>query len=83
MDIGECVTRSPISRADALRGRSAGAPYRQLRIQHRLPRLRRRALQRAAHLPPGVATACVFAWEERARESSAFMPNHIRKELTG
>lgn len=30
----------------------------------------------------GVATSCVFAWEERARESSAFMLNRIRKELT-
>jgi myo-inositol catabolism protein IolH len=29
----------------------------------------------------GVATACVFAWEERARESSAFMLDRIRKEL--
>ncbi|AGP60937.1 sugar phosphate isomerase/epimerase family protein [Streptomyces rapamycinicus] len=29
----------------------------------------------------GVATSCVFAWEERARESSAFMLNRIRKEL--
>jgi myo-inositol catabolism protein IolH len=31
----------------------------------------------------GVATACVFAWEERARESSAFMLDRIRKELAG
>jgi myo-inositol catabolism protein IolH len=31
----------------------------------------------------GVATACVFAWEERARESSAFMPVRIRKEPAG
>jgi myo-inositol catabolism protein IolH len=30
----------------------------------------------------GVATACVFAWEERARESSAFMLDRITKELT-
>ncbi|MBP5941365.1 sugar phosphate isomerase/epimerase family protein [Streptomyces acidiscabies] len=30
----------------------------------------------------GVATACVFAWEERARESSALMLDRIRKELT-
>jgi hypothetical protein len=29
----------------------------------------------------GVATACVFAWEERARESSAFMLDRIGKEL--
>jgi myo-inositol catabolism protein IolH len=29
----------------------------------------------------GVATACVFAWEERARESSAFMLERIMKEL--
>ncbi|MFF5189092.1 sugar phosphate isomerase/epimerase family protein [Streptomyces sp. NPDC000345] len=29
----------------------------------------------------GVATACVFAWEERARESSAFMRDRIAKEL--
>ncbi|MGW3955811.1 sugar phosphate isomerase/epimerase family protein [Streptomyces sp. NPDC004752] len=29
----------------------------------------------------GVATACVFAWEERARESSAYMLERIRKEL--
>ncbi|EST36035.1 sugar phosphate isomerase/epimerase family protein [Streptomyces roseochromogenus] len=29
----------------------------------------------------GVATACVFAWEERARESSAFMLERITKEL--
>ncbi|MGV4980775.1 sugar phosphate isomerase/epimerase family protein [Streptomyces sp. NRAIS4] len=28
----------------------------------------------------GVATACVFAWEERARESSAFMLERIAKE---
>jgi myo-inositol catabolism protein IolH len=31
----------------------------------------------------GVATACVFAWEERARESSAFMLDRITKELPG
>lgn len=30
----------------------------------------------------GVATACVFAWEERAHESSAFMLDRITKELT-
>jgi myo-inositol catabolism protein IolH len=30
----------------------------------------------------GVATACVFAWEERAKESSAFMLDRITKELT-
>ncbi|MDX3380678.1 sugar phosphate isomerase/epimerase [Streptomyces niveiscabiei] len=30
----------------------------------------------------GVATACVFAWEERAHDSSAFMLDRIRKELT-
>lgn len=29
----------------------------------------------------GVATACVFAWEGRARESSAFMLERITKEL--
>ncbi|MGW1289558.1 sugar phosphate isomerase/epimerase, partial [Streptomyces sp. NPDC002586] len=29
----------------------------------------------------GVATACVFAWEERARESSAFMLERITKGL--
>ncbi|MGW0733974.1 sugar phosphate isomerase/epimerase family protein [Streptomyces sp. NPDC002851] len=29
----------------------------------------------------GVATVCVFAWEERARESSAFMLERVRKEL--
>ncbi|GHE06261.1 hypothetical protein GCM10010339_45730 [Streptomyces alanosinicus] len=29
----------------------------------------------------GVATACVFAWDERARDSSAFMPERISKEL--
>ncbi|MFJ9180545.1 sugar phosphate isomerase/epimerase family protein [Streptomyces sp. NPDC102360] len=29
----------------------------------------------------GVATACVFAWEERARDSSSFMLDRIRKEL--
>lgn len=28
-----------------------------------------------------MATACVFAWEERARESSAFMLDRITKEL--
>ncbi|MFC3999766.1 sugar phosphate isomerase/epimerase family protein [Nocardiopsis sediminis] len=31
----------------------------------------------------GVATACVFAWEERAVESSAFMLERITKELGG
>ncbi|MFC7327290.1 sugar phosphate isomerase/epimerase family protein [Marinactinospora rubrisoli] len=31
----------------------------------------------------GVATACVFAWEERARESSAFMLDRISTELAG
>jgi myo-inositol catabolism protein IolH len=31
----------------------------------------------------GVATACVFAWEERARASSSFMLDRIRKELIG
>ncbi len=30
----------------------------------------------------GVATVCVFAWEERARESSAFMLERITKEPT-
>ncbi|AXG80881.1 sugar phosphate isomerase/epimerase family protein [Streptomyces paludis] len=29
----------------------------------------------------GVATVCVFAWEERARESSAFMLDRVTKEL--
>ncbi|WP_017622795.1 sugar phosphate isomerase/epimerase family protein [Nocardiopsis chromatogenes] len=29
----------------------------------------------------GVATVCVFAWEERARESSAFMLERVTKEL--
>lgn len=29
----------------------------------------------------GVVTACVFAWEERARESSAFMLERITEEL--
>lgn len=29
----------------------------------------------------GVATVCVFAWEERAKESSAFMLERVRKEL--
>jgi myo-inositol catabolism protein IolH len=29
----------------------------------------------------GIATACVFAWEERARESSAFMLEQIRGRL--
>ncbi len=29
----------------------------------------------------GVATARVFAWEERARESSAFMLDRITREL--
>lgn len=36
-----------------------------------------------AHGFDGVATACVFAGEERARESSAFMLDSRRKELTG
>jgi myo-inositol catabolism protein IolH len=31
----------------------------------------------------GVATACIFAWEERAREPSTFMLDRIRKELAG
>jgi myo-inositol catabolism protein IolH len=30
----------------------------------------------------GVATACVLAWKERARESSAFMLDRISKELS-
>jgi len=30
----------------------------------------------------GIATVCVFAWEERARESSAFMLERVSKELT-
>ncbi|WP_433478725.1 sugar phosphate isomerase/epimerase family protein [Spirillospora sp. CA-142024] len=30
----------------------------------------------------GVATVCVFAWEERARESAVFMLERISKELT-
>ena len=30
----------------------------------------------------GVATVCVFAWEERAQESSAFMLERVTKELT-
>jgi myo-inositol catabolism protein IolH len=30
----------------------------------------------------GVATACVFAWEERAEESSAFVLDRISKELS-
>jgi len=30
----------------------------------------------------GVATVCVFAWEERAHESSAFMLERVTKELT-
>lgn len=30
----------------------------------------------------GVATACVFTWEERAKESSAFMLDRIGKELS-
>jgi len=30
----------------------------------------------------GVATVCVFAWEERARESSSFMLERVTKELT-
>jgi myo-inositol catabolism protein IolH len=29
----------------------------------------------------GIATACVFAWEERARQSSAFMLDQIRTRL--
>jgi myo-inositol catabolism protein IolH len=29
----------------------------------------------------GIATVCVFAWEERARESSAFMLERVTKEL--
>ena len=29
----------------------------------------------------GIATVCVFAWEERARESSEFMLQRVRKEL--
>ncbi|MEE1799315.1 MULTISPECIES: sugar phosphate isomerase/epimerase [unclassified Streptomyces] len=29
----------------------------------------------------GVATVCVFAWEERAKESSAFMLDRVTKEL--
>ena len=29
----------------------------------------------------GIATACVFAWEERARESSQFMLEQIRGRL--
>lgn len=29
----------------------------------------------------GIATACVFAWEERARESSVFMLDQIRSRL--
>jgi myo-inositol catabolism protein IolH len=29
----------------------------------------------------GIATACVFAWEERARDSSVFMLDRIAKEL--
>jgi myo-inositol catabolism protein IolH len=31
----------------------------------------------------GVATVCVFAWEERAVESSKFMLDRVAKELTG
>jgi myo-inositol catabolism protein IolH len=31
----------------------------------------------------GVATVCVFAWEERAVESSKFMLERVTKELTG
>lgn len=31
----------------------------------------------------GIATACVFAWEERARQSSELMLERIRKELAG
>ena len=30
----------------------------------------------------GIATACVFAWEERARDSSAFMLEQLRGRLT-
>jgi len=29
----------------------------------------------------GIATACVFAWEERARESSVFMLEQVRARL--
>jgi hypothetical protein len=29
----------------------------------------------------GIATACVFAWEERARESSSFMLQEITRRL--
>jgi myo-inositol catabolism protein IolH len=29
----------------------------------------------------GIATVCVFAWEERAKESSAFMLERVTKEL--
>ncbi|MEV6823329.1 hypothetical protein [Amycolatopsis sp. NPDC051102] len=31
----------------------------------------------------GVATVCVFAWEERAVESSKFMLERVTKELAG
>ncbi|WP_042391761.1 sugar phosphate isomerase/epimerase family protein [Streptacidiphilus carbonis] len=31
----------------------------------------------------GIATVCVFAWEERARESSAYMLDRVTKELAG
>jgi myo-inositol catabolism protein IolH len=31
----------------------------------------------------GIATACVFAWEERARESSLFMLEQIRTQMAG
>jgi myo-inositol catabolism protein IolH len=30
----------------------------------------------------GIATVCVFAWEERAVESSAFMLERVTKELS-
>ena len=29
----------------------------------------------------GIATACVFAWEDRARESSLFMREQIEKHM--
>jgi myo-inositol catabolism protein IolH len=31
----------------------------------------------------GIMTACVFAWEDRARESSAFMREEIRRRVAG
>jgi len=31
----------------------------------------------------GIMTACVFAWEDRARESSAFMREEIERRVTG